>query len=152
MTKSQQTIYQSSLISLSLSLTHSLSTYTIIHPQKRKNKHQTLQNPPSCKAWLWSPLTVIDWLHLQQPWIHIFKLPVEKSKQQSIVTWIFSSLFWVLMAVIQFIGKNSCDFFPLYFRFFNKINLMAIISNFTLWTWVPHFWQKLKFYHSGDLT
>jgi hypothetical protein len=34
------------------------------------------------------------------------------------------------MAVIQFIGKNSCDFFPPYFRFFNKINVMAIISKF----------------------
>jgi hypothetical protein len=72
-------------------------------------------------------------------------LPVEESKQQSIVTWTFSFLFWVLMAVIQFIGKNSCDFFPPYFRFFNKINVRAIVSNFTLWTWVQHFWQKLKF-------
>jgi hypothetical protein len=65
---------------------------------------------------------------------------------------LFSSLFWVLMAAIQFIWKNSCDFFPPYFRFLNKINLMAIISNFTLWTWVQHFGEKLKFYHSGDLT
>ncbi len=48
--------------------------------------------------------------------------------------------------------KKIMWFLPPYFRFFNKINIMAIISNFPLWTWVPHFWQKLKFHHSGDLT
>lgn len=134
MTKSQQTIYQSSLISLCLSLSlnvnlynHSPNLMSKLLTKKERTNTEHFKIPPCARpsSDLLS-LSLIGSIFNNHEYTSSSCL-LRNPSNNPLLPELFSSLFWVLMAAIQFIGKDSYDFLPPYFRFFNKINLMAII-------------------------